>query len=231
MLDPLVEIRLATLDDAAGIANVQRVVWPDQHSDAAHVADVLREPYHITYVAVRHDFIVGYVDSFLTMTHDNIRRWEVDELAVHINHQRQRIGLSLMKAATQAGRQMDAVFARALIQVDNVASQQTVARCDYQCTSETYGLYVCHEPLVGERKPPSSDLHLIPVNTLSYRGVWLEGEIESQSFRIARMMCAQNAWQKAGVLLSNDAHEKRGAAVQAGFEYVCEYHWWNLDLL
>lgn len=229
MLDPLVEIRRATPDDAMGIANVQRVVWPYSHSEVAHVADVLREPYHTTYVAVRHDFIVGYIDCFLTMTHDNIRRWEVDELAVHVNHQRQRIGQSLVQVGTEAGRELDAVFARALIQIENTASQQTFIRCGYHTTAETYSLYVCNEPL-QRNNAPRSDLHLIPVNTLSYRGVWLEGEIKPESFQLARRMCAQNTWNKAGVLLPVGAHKKRQAAETAGFEYVHDYHWWNLDL-
>lgn len=220
-----VEIRVATLDDAEAIAAVKYAVWPSDKTDINQIRSALQDDEHLALVAIRSDELVGYQDCFITLAADGTRRWELDQLAVHPDYQRQRIGYALVVAATKCGRDYQAGLARGLIQVGNIASQRTFSRAAFRTDGTVYSLYISTNALEHSAILPP-DAHLIPVNTLSYHGLWLEGHLAPDTFLAARYHLAG----VAGALISTDSHDALYAAANAGYRLIANYQWWVTQL-
>lgn len=219
------DLRYAEPEDAPGIVRIKKAVWPHEKADTAAIAAALAEPGRATLVADEDEGISGFVDGFLTVGVDDSRRWELDLLAVHPLAQRRGIGRALVAACTEAGRDHEAECVRALIRTDNVASQETVARCGYAPDPAPCSLWVAqHGEDDGHPVPPGA--HLIPVVTLNYRGVWVEGALSVDAFRAARAMRARHGWDTAGAVIRLDNAAGLEAALEAGFMAVGDYRWW-----
>jgi L-amino acid N-acyltransferase YncA len=224
-----IELRLALPSDAEGILQVKQAVWPTQDASLEQVSSAISDTDHQIAVAVDANRIVGYMSCFKTLAQDGHARWEMDELAVHPEVQGRSIGRDLVKMGTRAGRDLNIPTARALIQVDNVASQRTFARWGYIASDSFYGLYICTNPL-DEIMTPPADLHLVPVNTISYRGVWLEGQLSKIGFLAARAYCAEHKRSVAGALIPITNRQATYTAANSGYEALSNYQWWTLDL-
>jgi ribosomal protein S18 acetylase RimI-like enzyme len=84
------------------------------------------------WVALDGERVVGYVSAFVTQSLD-AGRWEVDELAVHPEAQGRGIGTALVERALEFGAQQAGLReARALVAVDNLASQRVFAKNGFQ---------------------------------------------------------------------------------------------------
>ncbi len=224
-------IRRATPDDAAGLVQIKQNVWPDEAAELALVTTALSDASHATLVAAGGGGLLGFVDSFSTFSSQGLKRWEVDLLAVHPDHRRQGLGRRLVRACTEAGRHIGATIARALIQVDNAASQRTFAGCAYQASDVTCNLYVSTKKLnISEATQPAQGLHLIPVNTFNYRGLWLEGYFSLARFNAAQVALCYGNWTLAGAVVPVDQVKANQAAQSAGFERVGRFRWWTLIL-
>jgi ribosomal protein S18 acetylase RimI-like enzyme len=95
-------------------------------ADAKRIAVLLTKPERITYVAESQGHVVAFVDAFLTLSAVGVRHWEVDLLAVHPDFQRRGFACQLIDIITSSGQDMGAVLTRALVHVDNQASQATL---------------------------------------------------------------------------------------------------------
>ena len=222
-------VRRAVPDDAPGIAAVKAAAWPGEASQAASIAAVIRQPGHATLVAVENGRVLGFVDGFLTHALAGVRRWEVDLLAVHPDHRRRGIGRALVTACTDAGRTAGAARARALIQLDNVGSQNTFARCGYQVNEAVCRLFVCTDG-GASGPPPPLDAHFIPVVTLNYRGLWIEGKLSAAGFEAARAARARFGLDLVGAAIPLAEAEALRAAQRARFRAVGDYQWWRRAL-
>lgn len=113
-----------SLRDAQGIIDVDRATFADCPYTAAQIVALEAEPGQHAWVAQEGARIVGYVSAFATSS-QAAERWEVDELAVHPQAQGRGIGTALVARALEAGAQQAGLRkARALVSVDNPASQQ-----------------------------------------------------------------------------------------------------------
>ncbi len=222
-------VRWAVPDDALGIAAVKAAAWPGEASEAAHIAAVIRQPGRATLVAIENGRVLGFVDGFLTSALAGVRRWEVDLLAVHPDHRRRGIGRALVTVCTDAGRAAGAALARALIQLDNVGSQNTFARCGYQVNGAVCRLFVSTSGGASGPTPPP-DAHLIPVVTLNYRGLWIEGKLSAAGFEAARAVRARFGLNLVGAAIPLAEIEALRAAHGAGFRAVGDYQWWRRAL-
>ncbi len=224
-------IRSATKVDVEAILDVKQAVWPEEASSVDYVIGVLNQPDHITLVAVIEGLVVGFVDGFLTLASDGIRRWEVDLLAVHPAYRGRGIATALVRAHTQAGVAIGAVNGRALIAVDNTASQYTFAHCGYRTSiEEEYGLFVSSADINHSTAIPSG-LHLIPVITINYRGLWIEGELSDGGFKLAQHIRTRYGWDVAGAVISLKESNAIRAANKAGFTLVGHYQPWQTVML
>jgi GNAT superfamily N-acetyltransferase len=221
-------IRRATPEDAPGIAAVRRAVWPGEAVDFAFMGRVIAEPDHATLVAVLNGTIAGFADGFLTLAADGTRRWEVDLLAVHPDYQRRGLGAALTAACTNAGRDFGPSLARALIRTDNLASRRAFARCGYQ-EGAACRLMINRDDGGGSVEAPAGS-HIIPVMTLSYRGLWLEGVLTPAAFRAVQDIRARLGWAVAGAVIPAAQGRAIRAAEAAGFFAVGDYAWWERAL-
>lgn len=225
-----VEVRQAEMQDVAGIAEVIRWALGDD-PDEALIACVLEMEHHATYVGVAAEKVVGFASGFLTTAPDGTRRWELDLLGVHPDFRRQGIGRSVIQACTRTGQKMGAIVARGLVAVGNTASQKAFRYSGYAVVPEMCGLYVS-TALADEAAFIPGDNHtgFIPVTTLTYRGLWIEGEITAQSLQTALAMKTHYGWRSTGAVVPvNDADANR-ALRQANFGLMGKFQWWQHDL-
>lgn len=227
------KIRPAVRKDAPGIAQVLAAVWSNSSPSAAHIAYVLGRIDRATHVAVSDGEIIGFVNGFMTHSVDEVRRWEVDLLAVHPAFRGQGIGTQLVATSANAGREQGARLSRGLIQVDNLASQRAFAHCGYFAEDPVCGLYVSGaDDFVSEEMPPRPDiLTVIPVLTLTYRGLWLEGELSAAGFVFARWSRARLNLDVVGAVIPLSETASIRAAESAGFGLVDHYQWWWLNIV
>jgi GNAT superfamily N-acetyltransferase len=219
-----IEVKWATLEHASGIAALKRLAWPDESVDVAQVRAALATPEHVVWVALDAGRVVGFVDGFLTRSQQGVRRWEVDLLAVHPGYLRRGLGRRLVQASTGAGRRKGAALARALIAVDNVASQRTFARCAYQPERSPCELYVSTSGQLPR------GLYAVPVVTFNYTGLWLEGAWPSVALDAAQMVYLEDFGDLIGAVIPTGHVQESQAERVWGAERVGRYRWWILSL-
>jgi hypothetical protein len=124
-----------------------------------------------------------------------------------------------------------AAYVRALIHVENVASQHTFARCAYQRDDALCSLYVLPGAGVNQGVQLPPDAHLIPVHTFNYRGLWLEagGSPSETRRRCDTSILLNGDWDLLGAVIPARQAERERLARAAGFTRVGQYQWWFLE--
>lgn len=221
------DIRLAQQGDLAAILHVKQATWPEEAVNPVYVADVLRDSGHVTHLAVVDGGIAGFIDGFLTLAADGVRRWEADLLAVHPDYRNRGLAVRLVAENTRAGLEMGADMARALIRLDNTGSQRTFGRSGYICDQNECTMYVSPDS-PDSAVDLSPNTYLVPVSTINYRGLWVEGELSTDSLRYAQQVREQHGYDLVGAVIPNNQREAVHAAIQSGFTLVGGYQWWLL---
>ena len=224
------QMRVSTAGDAEAIARVKDAIWPEEATAPDYIAQVIQQPDHDTILALDNEHIVGFVDSFITLGGAGQRRWEVDLLGVHPAYQGRGIGSQLMQATTTAGWQIGAEYARGLVAVANVSSQKAFARAGYTVEERPLNLWVSainrdQLPVVSSQLPAAS--FLIPVITLNYRGIWLEGQLSAAALLAAQAICSRRGWDIAGALIPVVDTRLNKAAHKANYVFVNQYQFWQ----
>lgn len=223
-------IRFAHIDDAGAIAALYQLVWPDLSVDACQVQRAIEDPTHAPFVAIEDTHVIGFVDGFSTISVDNIPRWEVDLLAVHPDYRGRGVARALICANTQAGRERETRFARTLIRVGNIGSEKAFASCGYTRNETLCDLYVStsFQPPYGLITQSETETYLVRVNTMGYRGVWLEGEVSTSSFALANSISQEQELDSAGAVIPQAQRVSIRAAQHADYAKIGEYYWWYL---
>ncbi len=228
-------LRYAVPEDAAEIAAIKKLCWPGEIVRPARIAETLRSSTHRTILALQQGRVVGFVDGFATTGSGGLR-WEVDLLAVEPGSRGKHLGEVLVRANYQH-LQRDPHYngvsvVRALIQVENYASQKTFERCGF-----TPGMCGCLYIGEGAGDAPGDTLgdadiqaRLIPVDTMNYRGIWVEDSFSMDDFLAARVRAQSNSCDLAGAVIPSDLPQAFRHAEAAGYELVEEYQWWCKDL-
>lgn len=220
------EIREAAQKDIRGITPVKKSCWPEENADPNLIKNVLEAPNHSTHVAVYDGIIVGFVDSFLTYAGDRTPRWEVDLLAVGPEYRGRKLGEQLVRASMATELANQAALTRALIQVENIASQVTFARCDFQREEQVCNLFISNDQDVVSLLA-SVSLSLISVTTMNYRGLWLEDEFTSESFRAAQALRSSSTLDRVGAVIPANLDASCQAAKESGYIRIGQYQWWR----
>jgi ribosomal protein S18 acetylase RimI-like enzyme len=221
-------IRQANSKDAQALAMLKKTIWQEEESDPRKITAALSHPDHKTFVAEAGDQIIGFVDGFSTLSARCVLRWEVDLLGVAPAWRGHRLGEHLTRACLQAGQKRGARLARALIQVNNFASQITFQRLEFISQAMIYRLYVTRTPVA--ELPSSSHAHLISVVTFNYCGVWLEEDFSPSALITGRAALNNPMNELAGVLIPEDKPESIQFAETQGFSLVGFYQWWQIAL-
>jgi ribosomal protein S18 acetylase RimI-like enzyme len=225
-----IHIQIAGADHAPAIVTIKTRVWPHDDHVQAQVLRALQKPDHAAFIAVSDDKrIAGFVDSFPTADIDGRLRWEIDLLAVHPDFQGQKIGQRLIEVATQAGRDAGVRYARALIQIENIASQGAFRRCGYATNGQVYRLMISSERQAGAVQAPNSTV-LIPVVTMNYSGLWLEGTVRAADLEAGKIECTRRGLDLVGVLIRETDTGALPAAERAGYSFIEAFQWWERDI-
>lgn len=186
----MIGFRLAEQEDAPEISRVIEQCFQEDANEWQLQAGLEHGVDRAVTLAVSDGEIAGFVAGFTTLSPEGVQRWEVDLLAVCPDHQGQGVGRRLINASVELGRRSGAVLARALIQENNAASQRAFVSQGF----------IASEPMVMYRWQPTSDEttiarfniitephpSIIPVNTLTYRGLWLEGDLNEKIIQTAK---------------------------------------------
>jgi L-amino acid N-acyltransferase YncA len=233
----MITICKATLADVPGIGAVVHDVWEQDILPDVCEAQTRCQACAL-YVAAEGDDVAGFVSAFLTVDKDGNRRWEVDLLAVRRASQGQRLGQQLVEAACADERACGTPIARAAIRVDNVASQRTFENAGFKTNGEIHRLLLW---------PPAQDngpivyggsVTLAPVDTLTYRGLWLEGltaynvdaEEQRNAVALARSIIAWEGRHNTGAMVPAIGSHRLAADLRDAAEMHGEYRWFVRSL-
>ncbi len=173
----VLDIRLACPDDAEAIHRILQETWEESLLFDVF-ADHISSPEHQVFVAVAADEVVGFLSAFLVSS--TVPRWEMDLIIVCSTSQGKGIGTSLIQEALTYGSNLGADCTAASIRVDNYASQRAFFKAGFTTDAQARSLFLW-DPLTCESATDVPEaVHLIPVDTLTYRGLWIDGFVESQ---------------------------------------------------
>lgn len=211
-------IQLARSSDAFELSRLIKAVFGDD-VPATHVQSAIISPKLKTYIAIEDDQIIGFVSGFPTLTIEGIQRWELDLIGVHPDFRGRGIASQLVNRMNEMAITAGAHYIRALVSIHNHTMQSVLRRRQYDTNYVEYTLYV----LENSDLPSINGLYLVPVTTLTYRGIWLEGDVPSQ--------LGDFVIPKSGQLLGAvvPAHAVM-TLQQAQFFWVGNYNWWLFNL-
>ena len=228
----MINLRKAALPDVSGIAAVIYDVWAQDI-----LADVCRAQIKddacALWVAADGDDVAGFVSAFLTVGSGGARRWEVDLLAVRRVSQGQRLGQRLVMAACQDIARHNVSVARAAIRVDNIASQRTFENAGFATDRRVHELLLWTSRLSDGPDVYPKDVALVPVDTVTYRGLWIEGltsaglgaELQRDVVRTARSVVAREERLNTGALIPTDEAHLLAADLRNQASVHGEYYW------
>lgn len=221
------DIRRAEPADAPGINRIIRAAWSEYNPDVS--ADVIST--HTTLVVSADEKLVGFVDCFSTMRDEqgdqdknDVLRWEVDWLAVDPAYHGNGFGKALVRAARDAGRVAGAQVARALIRVDNTASEKVFEKNGFKPLPDVLALYTSNLPLKDLRSVADHrNSYLIPVKRLNDSALWIEGEVSDRVLQQARHVIGIRGWHVAGVLIPRSDRKSMKLAEAENYTHVNNY--------
>ena len=176
----MLDIRLAQLDDAEAIHRILQETWGESLLFDVF-ADHISSPEHQVFVAVEAGEVAGFLSAFLVSS--PIPRWEIDLIIVRSTIQGRGIGTSLIEEALTYGSNLGVRWAKASIRIDNYASQRAFFKSGFTTDAQVRSLFIWDPLACKSTTNVPETVHLIPVDTLMYRGLWIEGFVESQLSR------------------------------------------------
>jgi GNAT superfamily N-acetyltransferase len=230
----MVGFRLAEVEDAQNISMLIEQCFQDGPANNRQLeAGLANGVDRAVTLAVSDEEPIGFVAGFTTLSPEGFQRWEIDLLAVRPGYQGQGIGRQLINASVELGRRSGAVLARALIQEKNAASQRAFVSQGF----------IASEPMVMYRWEPSpqettiarfnviTEPHsgTISVNTLTYRGLWLEGKLTERIIQTAkqRIFMIKEELTTVGTIVPRRENETIQLLQHCHFTEIDAYRFWQ----
>lgn len=224
-------IRHAMPADIEGIATVLQDALGET-IDLAFGKELLAGKRHPVWVAEGSDgAIQGLTSTFMTVVQTAVRRWEIDLLAVHSSARRQGLAEKLLRATSQDSRRHRVNLSRGLVRVSNTAAQRAFRAADYYTTGLIYHLHWWPAQDMGVELPDDKTVSVIPVDTLTYRGIWLEGldsptiapELQQIYLQAARTLAAR----EGRVMVSSLIAKALPSGVSEDHQVEGQFQWWR----
>lgn len=228
----MTRIRRATPDDVPGIAAVVEDAFQSTIRQP-YCCNLLAQGKYRVWVYEKGGGIAGFVSTFITTTSGGVSRWEVELLAVRSGSRGGQLGTKLILAADAESQNYQIKFARGLIRVDNIASQKAFQRAGYATSGQVFNMYLW-QPETSDTVMPSRGMVVpIAVETLIYRGIWLEGldlpfvaEADKRAAVAgARAMAARERRDNTSALVAEDYPLPDDLIADA--EFHGQYQWWR----
>ena len=224
-----IEIRPATIQDIDAIAENIKLAFSDE-IDKKRVEHLLTLSHNFIYVAVKSGSVVGFVENFVTVSQDYRSRLELDLLAVYPSTRGQGIGKKLIEASIQLASQLNVYCLRALIASRNGVMQQACTAMNLIPSNEEFRLYIKSPEQITQAIVETPKAHLIQVETLSYRGIWLEGDISEQVLDNAHLIALVNDCDILGAVVDKTNMTTMDLLAEKQFIHVNDYRRWTLNL-
>jgi N-acetylglutamate synthase-like GNAT family acetyltransferase len=226
----VIHIRRAGSPDIGGTADVVKAVW-DQDVLPDVVRAQIEDDASALWVAERNDDVLGFVSAFLTIAGDGRRRWEVDLIAVRPASQGQGLGTRLIRRVCKTGQARAASLTRALIRVENVPSHRAFEAAGFTTDSRDHELLLWPPQTAGDPRPYAGPVDLLLVDTLTYRGLWMEGltsvpaEEQRRALEAARSIAASENRANAGAVIPADESHRLAPDLRVKARMHGEYYW------
>lgn len=215
--------RLGQPSDAAAVGALITLTW-DEATDTDWISRVIAQPTHTIWLAESAGELAGFCVGFPTMSHAGEKRWEIDLLAVHPSLRGQGIGKLLVAKSVQTGRERGAASQRGLIAVGNTASEKCFAAAGF-AAKERCNLWVNGPAESAESLAHSA--HFIPVNTVTYSGIWVEESADRPALLAAKQQAYLEKRQTVGAVIPDGVPH---AAKELAFTHIGIYQRWILRL-
>jgi GNAT superfamily N-acetyltransferase len=227
----MVGFRLAEAEDTEAVGLLIHECFGDDPNIPQIQSALEHNQDRATYLAIDEEQTVGFVSGFTTISVDGVLRWEIDLLSVKPASQGQGIGRKLIERSLELGRRSGAVHARALIGEQNAASQRVFAATGFIAT-EPMVLYTwtptVHDTVISKFNLIKETIPgLISVNTLTYRGVWLEGKLTEKLVQSARQRAFRGEVSLIGAVVPRRDSEMIAALEKWHFKEVHGYRHWQ----
>jgi ribosomal protein S18 acetylase RimI-like enzyme len=232
----VIRLRPARIADIDGLAGAARDVWGQEILPEVGKAQI-EGGASVLWVATddagrgRGEEVVGFASAFLTMGASGQGRWEVDLIAVRRDHQGHGLGTALIRHVWRAGDTQGAALARALIRVENVASQRAFRNAGFTTDGQVTHLLLW-TPRPDKRSIPDVEgVALLTVDTLTYRGLWIEGlERASTSEQrsivgAARSIIAREQRLNTGAVVHTDKEHALATDLRTEARMHGEHYW------
>jgi GNAT superfamily N-acetyltransferase len=221
---------LAATEHLDGIAAVLDEVWGEKFLYSV-AQRYIEDPRRALWVGTDVDGAVGgFVSAFAAETVSGCN-WTVDILAVRPSFQGRGFGRALAQAALSSAAELGLVQSRALVRVENAASQRCFAAAGYD------GDPVVREMLLWQPGKMAvegeSDLHLLPVDALTYRGLWLDGlegvghAVQRRAIAAALALCTRENRDNISALVPVDRLAVLASDLRVAAQMHGAYQWWQ----
>jgi GNAT superfamily N-acetyltransferase len=227
----LTRIRCATPGDGDAIDDVLRDVW-GQHLERETFASHLSSDECGVWVAEVDQEVAGFVSAFATVDLDERPRWEIDLIAVKRKAQGIGLGKSLLRFAKEGASSRGAAYSRSFVRTDNHASQRIFEAEGFKSDHHIYLLNLWN-PKVGDSTGTlPGEVNLIPVDTLTYRGLWIEGltsgslEAQKAIVNCARDRVLPEGRLNAGAFVRSENLDRLDEGLKGEANVHGEYYCW-----
>lgn len=184
-----------------------------------------------TFVAIADDEVAGFVSNFATRDAPGGSRFELDLLAVAPAWQGQGIGGRLVARSLLVASESGASTARALVRCENKPMQSICCRHGFQRSADVYQLFVSEERPAVYPAARANQAWIIPVETLTYSGYWLEGGISQSSIDAIRQLLRTHRERAVtGAVVPQSYRTTIDLLRSNSFEPIGEFDWWTLRL-
>jgi ribosomal-protein-alanine N-acetyltransferase len=129
-------IRPATVNDMKSMLQIEQAVFPSPWTDKHFLYELKENPYAFVMVAEVNQIVVGYVDFWITF-----QQAQINNLAVHPQLQRKKIGTTLLQDALQRIQSAGCDRITLEVSVSNVAAQRLYRRDGFKMILTKKGYY------------------------------------------------------------------------------------------
>ena len=219
-------IRRALPADAAAIATIAADCFGEPY-DSHYIRNILISAGNHTLVAADDERVIGFADNFVTVAADGISRLELDLLGVDPGARGQGVGVALILASLSLAAQLDVGELRCLVALDNKSMNRLCQGCGLSPAPATQQLYVRSADGDLAREIHRHDAHLIAVDTLGYRGIWIEGRISAEAIESALSLAQAQGRDRVGAVFPAADLATRRLLERSGFDLAGAFRWWR----
>ena len=229
------DIRLANTDDAQAIHLILQETWGEPLLFDVFI-DHVSSSEHQVFVAVDSGEIAGFLSAFLVSS--PVPQWEIDLIIVRSTSRGKGIGTSLIEEALTYGSDLGVRWTKASIRIDNYASQRAFSKTGFTTDAQVGNIFVWDPVACKFATNAPETVHFIPVDTLTYRGLWIEGFSESQLsakeqhnvIRAARNSIFYEDRISTGVFIPDSLKQTIAPDLLDDATDLGQYHRWHYEL-